>query len=132
MSGIEQLTVIADRYEVAGSLDAGGMGVVYRANDRRLGRPVAIKVVRTTEPRLAERSAREARLLARVDHPNVVRVFDVGIHDGHPFIVTELVAGRPLSHLVADGVMAPDRTAAIGAGAASGTGRDAPRRHRAP
>jgi serine/threonine protein kinase len=117
---IEQMTVIGDRYEVVGALDAGGTGVVYRALDRRLGRPVAVKVVRTTEPRLARRSAREARLLARVNHPNVVRVYDAGVHDDHPYIVTELVGGRPLSHLLGDGRLAPEMTAAVGAGAAAG------------
>ncbi len=120
MAPIEQMTVIGDRYEVVGALDAGGTGVVYRALDRRLGRPVAVKVVRTTEPRLARRSAREARLLARVNHPNVVRVYDAGVHDDHPYIVTELVGGRPLSHLLGDGRLTPEMTAAVGAGAAAG------------
>ncbi|MGZ4716058.1 MAG: serine/threonine-protein kinase [Acidimicrobiales bacterium] len=120
MGPTEQVTVIDDRYEVVGALDAGGMGVVYRAVDRRLGRPVAVKVVRTTDPRLAERSAREARLLALVDHPNVVRVYDAGVHDHHPYIVTELVSGRPLSNLVVGGALTPDQVAAICAGAAAG------------
>ncbi len=93
MAPIQQTTLIDDRYEVVGQLDAGGMGVVYQAVDRRLSRTVAVKVVRTTDPRMAERSAREARLLARVDHPNVVRVYDAGVHEEHPYIVTELVSG---------------------------------------
>ena len=120
MAPLEQVTLIDDRYEVVGQLDAGGMGVVYQAVDHRLSRTVAVKVVRASDPHLAERSAREARLLARIDHPNVVRVYDAGIHDGCPYIVTELVSGRPLSRVIARGPLAPDDVAAIGAGAAAG------------
>ena len=120
MGPTEQTTLIDDRYEIVSQLDAGGMGIVYRAVDRRLGRSVAVKVVRTTDPRLAERSAREARLLARVDHLNVVRVYDAGVHDGQPYIVTELVSGRPLSHVVARGPLTPHQVGAIGASAAAG------------
>jgi serine/threonine protein kinase len=120
MAPIEQLTVVDDRYEIVGTLDTGGTGVVHRAVDRRLGRTVAIKVVHTTDARMAERAAREARLLALVDHPNVVRVYDAGIHAGSPYVVTELVPGRPLSRLVALGPMPVARVAAIGHGAAAG------------
>ena len=58
MAPITQLTVVDDRYEIVGTLDTGGTGVVYRAVDRRLGRTVAIKVVHTTDARTAERAAR--------------------------------------------------------------------------
>ena len=120
MGPTEQLTLIDDRYEVVGPLDEGGMGVVYRALDRRLGRPVAVKLVRTTDPVVADRLMLEARLLARLDHPNVVRVYDAGTHLGRPYIVTELVPGPPVSELVRRSPIGSADSAAIGAAAAAG------------
>ena len=82
------------RYPVRGCLGAGGMGLVYEAFDPELGRPVAIKLLR---PELASSTLHEARALARLAHPNVVAVYDVGDADGRPFIAMEWVDGESLA-----------------------------------
>jgi tetratricopeptide (TPR) repeat protein/predicted Ser/Thr protein kinase len=86
------------RYRVTGELGRGGMGVVYRAHDPTLDRTVAIKLVRPTraDSEARARLAREARVLARLSHPNVVEVFEIGEHEGQLFIAMELVRGRDL------------------------------------
>ncbi|HMV69509.1 MAG TPA: serine/threonine-protein kinase, partial [Myxococcota bacterium] len=83
-----------DRYVVLHVLGAGGMGVVYEAWDPELERRVALKVLRPGSP--MERAQREAQALARITHPNVVSVHDVGVVAGQVFVVMELVAGEPL------------------------------------
>ncbi|NVJ16239.1 protein kinase domain-containing protein [Myxococcus sp. AM010] len=82
------------RYEVLGLLGRGGMGDVYRARDRTLGRPVALKFLRGADPERAMRFLREARAQARIDHPNVCKVFDAGETDGQAFIAMQLVEGE--------------------------------------
>ncbi|NWF84549.1 MAG: protein kinase [Bryobacteraceae bacterium] len=96
-----------DRYEFVGKLGEGGMGVVYRAFDTKLRRSVAVKVIRMDplgDPSsLSEQRARlerEARAAARLQHPNIVAVFDQGESDGVPFVVMELVENEPLHHLI--------------------------------
>jgi WD40 repeat protein len=90
-------------YEILELLGAGGMGEVYRARDPRLGREVAVKVlpaeVAGDEQRLAF-FEREARAVAALNHPNILTVFDVGTHDGVPYVVTELLEGETLRELV--------------------------------
>ena len=84
-------------YEIVAPLGAGGMGEVYRARDTRLGRDVAIKVVRqqlASDPERLSRFEKEARAAAQLDHPNILVVHDVGTHEGSPFIVSELLQGR--------------------------------------
>jgi TolB-like protein/tRNA A-37 threonylcarbamoyl transferase component Bud32 len=86
-------------YEVVALLGAGGMAEVYRAKDTRLGREVAVKVVSETlgsDGAFVERFEREARLVGSVSHPNVVALHDVGVHDGKPYFVTELLQGETL------------------------------------
>jgi eukaryotic-like serine/threonine-protein kinase len=86
-------------YEVVALLGAGGMAEVYRARDVRLGREVAVKVVSEelgTDGTFVERFEREARLVGSVNHPNVVALHDVGVHDGKPYFVTELLQGETL------------------------------------
>jgi TolB-like protein/tetratricopeptide (TPR) repeat protein/tRNA A-37 threonylcarbamoyl transferase component Bud32 len=86
-------------YEVVALLGAGGMAEVYRARDTRLGREVAVKVVSEalgTDGAFVERFEREARLVGSVSHPNVVALHDVGVHDGKPYFVTELLQGETL------------------------------------
>ena len=84
-------------YELVEPLGSGGMGDVYRARDTRLGRLVAIKFV---SPHLYgnagadARLDREARLASSLNHPGIVSVFDVGRHDGRPYVVMELIDGR--------------------------------------
>jgi serine/threonine protein kinase len=87
------------RFEILGPLGAGGMGDVYRAHDSQLIRDVAIKVLPTPfsrEPDRQRRFEREARAAASLNHPNIIAVHDVGIHEGIAFIVTELLEGQTL------------------------------------
>ncbi|MEI9950000.1 MAG: protein kinase [Pseudomonadota bacterium] len=93
-----------ERYTIEAPLGQGGMGHVYRAQDGRLGRRVALKVIseRLASPEASARLVREARAAAALDHPNVVAVFDVGEHEGVPFIVMELVDGRTLRETMGD------------------------------
>ncbi len=92
--------VIADRYAVEEMIGRGAMGSVYRAKDNKLPRFVALKLVRTrplSDPvALRHRLAREAEMLARVEHPNVVTIYDVGEHLGDPYLAMQYVAGRTL------------------------------------
>ena len=97
-------------YEILAPLGAGGMGEVYRARDSRLDRNVAIKVLssaRAGDPGAAARMTREAKAVAAISHPNVLGIFDVGEHDGIPFVVTELLEGATLRGPMADGAMDP-------------------------
>lgn len=96
---------VFDRYVIDDVLGEGGMGTVYRALDTRLSRRVALKVVRMGDAASADARARlmrEARAAASLTHPNVVGVYDVGEHDGTPFIAMELVRGRSLRTYVGD------------------------------
>ena len=92
------------KYEIVGRIGQGGMGTVYRARDRELGREIALKVVRLPEgaPDVAARMMREARTLARLEHPGIVPVHDVGtLPDGRAFYAMKLVRGAPLHELPA-------------------------------
>src|SRR5512134_3085556 len=98
--------VIGDNYELVERLGGGGMGVVYRARDRRLGRDVAVKVLRTAERGAADHHLRrlferEARATAQLLHPNIVTLHHVGEHDGVPYLVLELLAGETLAARIA-------------------------------
>jgi serine/threonine-protein kinase len=86
-------------YEVGELLGEGGMGVVYRATDSRLGRAVAIKFIRSAAPSLVQRFQREARAQARIDHEGVCRVFEVGELGGRSYISMQLVDGKRLDAL---------------------------------
>jgi serine/threonine-protein kinase len=85
-----------DRYEILSLLGQGGMGVVYRARDRRLGRVVALKFIRAVSPQTAQRFIQEARAQARIAHENVCKVFEVGEVSGQKYIAMEYLAGEPL------------------------------------
>ena len=94
-------------YELVRPLGSGGMGIVYEGRHRTLGRRVAIKVVRGSQDgavaeieRRNARFLREGRAAAQVRHPNVVDVFDFGVHEGTPFLVMELVEGETFAHLL--------------------------------
>jgi serine/threonine protein kinase len=85
------------RYTVVRRLGAGAMGAVYEARDPDLDRPVAIKLVRgDLSERARQRMQREALALARLSHPNVVQIHEIGQSGGHTFIAMELVHGRTL------------------------------------
>src|SRR5262249_10459405 len=93
-------------YRILGILGAGGMGTVYRAHDPQLDRVVAVKFPRFDGPpeevaRRIERFQREARAAAGVPHANVCPVFDVGEHEGQPYVVMALVEGESLDRRLA-------------------------------
>jgi len=90
-----------DEFRLERLLGRGGMGVVYLAQDTSLGRPVAVKFIASKQPGPVARAyfETEARAIARLQHPNVVSVFRVGEVEGHPYIVSEYVAGRSLARL---------------------------------
>src|SRR3954447_24586915 len=99
------------------------MGVVYRATELRLDRPVALKLIATDragDSEFRERFDREARLTASLDHPNVIPVYGAGEQDGRPYLVMRLVRGTDLHGLLrAEGRLAPERAATIVAQVAS-------------
>ena len=86
-------TVVDEQYELERTIGAGAMGVVYLAKDLRLQRMVAVKVARGRSAQLLAHSSREAVLLARLSHPNVIVVHQVGALDGRPYVAMEYVAG---------------------------------------
>ncbi len=93
-------------YEILAPLGAGGMGEVYRAADPRLGRDVAIKVLPerfANDPDRLRRFETEARAAAAIGHPAIVAVYDVGVANGSPFLVTELLLGSNLRELLNQG-----------------------------
>ncbi len=92
-----EIGAVVGRYVIESTLGEGAMGVVYAARDPELGRLVALKVIKA-EVAESERVARlrEARAMAAVEHPNVISIYDVGTHRGHPFLAMELVTGSTL------------------------------------
>jgi serine/threonine protein kinase len=91
-------TTLADRYRLDAVLGMGGFGAVYRAKHLQLDHDVAIKLLHANaDAGAAKRLAREAKTLARLDHPHCVRVLDFGSHEGAPFLVMELITGRSLA-----------------------------------
>jgi len=95
-----------NHYEVISRLGAGGMGEVYVAEDSRLGRQVAIKVLPADYAKDADRLRRfeqEARATSALNHPNILTIYDLGSHEGAPYIVSELLAGEELRAQLQDG-----------------------------
>jgi serine/threonine protein kinase len=104
-------------YRVLDKLGAGGMGVVYRAEDLRLGRHVAIKFLpetASTDPLAVERFEREARTASALNHPHICTIHDVGHDNGRRFIVMELIDGVTLDRLIAAGPLGMERVIEIG------------------
>jgi len=98
-------------YRIVERLGSGGMGVVYRAQDLRLERPVALKFLPealTKDPSAMERLLREAKAASSLHHQNIRTIFSFDEHEGRQFIVMELLEGRPLDRVIAEGPMTPD------------------------
>ncbi len=102
-------------YSIVGEIARGGMGIVYRANDTRLKRDVAIKVIRSgcSSSEESRRFLIEAQSSAKLDHPNIVPVFESGEHDGQPFIALAFVNGSSLWSKIADQPMKDRQAAAL-------------------
>ena len=123
----ERHRLVAGRYRLADRIGVGAMGIVWRATDERLHRTVAVKQL-LIQPGLADeqadearqRAMREARIAARLQHANVVIVYDVAEDDGQPWLVMEYVPSRSLADALRDGPMTPFAVAGIGAQAAAG------------
>ncbi|HTL99069.1 MAG TPA: serine/threonine-protein kinase, partial [Holophagaceae bacterium] len=110
-------------YEITSRLGSGGMGEVFRAWDPKLDRFVAIKVLSDSwrqDPSFLARFEREAKVLASLNHPNIVSIFDFGEVDGRTFAVMELLEGRTLRQAIAEGPLPLAQAAGIGAEVAHG------------
>jgi serine/threonine protein kinase len=97
----EPLPKCIGRYRILGRLGAGGMGTVYKAHDPQLDRVVALKVQRSEMARHGLRFQREARAAAKIEHPHVCPIYDVGEQDGRPFVVMAYVEGTSLEQRLA-------------------------------
>src|SRR5258705_8893296 len=96
-------TLVGGRYRIVALVGRGGMGEVYRADDLKIGQPVALKFLPADLERHPDRLQRlfgEVRIARQVAHPNVCRVYDVGEFDGHSFITMEYVDGEDLAALL--------------------------------
>ncbi|HEY3845216.1 MAG TPA: Stk1 family PASTA domain-containing Ser/Thr kinase [Acidimicrobiales bacterium] len=123
MEPVDTPRVFSDRYELTHLIARGGMAQVYRARDRQLDRPVALKVLfpeLSVDRAFVERFRREAQAAANLSHPNIVPVFDWGEDNGAYFIVMEFIDGRPLSAVLREsGPLPPQQIATIGANVAA-------------
>jgi beta-lactam-binding protein with PASTA domain/tRNA A-37 threonylcarbamoyl transferase component Bud32 len=123
MEPVDTPRVFSNRYELTHLIARGGMAQVYRARDRQLDRPVALKVLfpeLSVDRAFVERFRREAQAAANLSHPNIVPVFDWGEDNGSYFIVMEFVDGRALSAVLRQsGPLSPQQTATIGANVAA-------------
>ena len=101
------------RYEIRSQLGAGGMGEVYRARDTEIGRDVAVKVLPSTfsaDPDRLQRFQQEACAAGALNHPNILSIYDVGKHDGSPYLVSELLEGETLRKRIAGTSLGQRRT----------------------
>src|SRR5882724_10178540 len=90
---------VLGHYRILQEIGSGGMGDVYRANDSRLDRDVAIKILRPAsvgDPDRLRRFEQEARAAAALNHPNIVAIYDIGTHQSSPYIVSEMLEGETL------------------------------------
>src|SRR4051795_5001804 len=114
-----QQSLILGRYRMTGRLGSGGFGTVYAARDERLRRDVAIKVI----PRVDtgdDRAGREARVAARLNHPSIVALYELGGDGTNIYLVSELVEGRTLADLIAEDALSDRDVARIGAALCDG------------
>jgi serine/threonine protein kinase len=116
-------------YEIVESIGAGGMGEVYRARDARLGRDVAVKVLPASLSRDAERLKRfeqEARAASVLNHTNILSIFDVGSHEGSPYLVMELLEGATLRERLNNHAGRKSKGRTLGSQPTPGSGGNSP------
>jgi len=112
-----------NRYELLEPLRSGRLSEVYRARDTSIGRLVAIKVLPSslaTEPGWLKRFEQEARLVGQLDHPNILNIHDVGVHEGRPYLVSELLQGETLRERLAVSELQWQKAVTYGIGIAQG------------
>lgn len=105
---------LVGHYRVLEKIGAGGMGEVFRARDERLGRDVALKLIRpasSDNPDHLRRFEQEARAAAALNHPNILAIYDVGLDGTTPYIVSELLEGTTLRHRLSEGRIPPRQAA---------------------
>ena len=110
-------------FQVVEKIGEGGMGLVYRAHDDRLDRDIAIKVLPdavSRDPDRLRRFKHEARAAGALNHPNILTVYDIGDHDGQPFIVTELLKGDTLHTVIPQKGLPPERATELAMQIAAG------------
>ena len=108
---------IVSHYRIRKRIGGGGMGVVYQAEDTRLGRIVALKFlpdVFSDDQTSLDRFAREGRAISALNHPNICTLYDVGQTDGHPFLAMEFLEGQTLLQLIAAGPLTSVKVLDIG------------------
>ena len=110
-------------YHLLTLLGAGGMGEVYRAKDPKLGREVAIKVLPAAfaeDPERLRRFEQEARAASALNHPNILTIYELGMHEGAPYLVMELLEGETLRTTLSQGAVAAERVTEFGEQIAAG------------
>ncbi len=111
-SDVDELAL--GRYRLARRLGSGGMGTVWLAHDEKLERAVAVKRIRVEDPEIARRAGREARAAARLAHPGIVALYESGQDEDAVYLVSELVRGRTLARVMADGLLSDRDVVQIG------------------
>ena len=104
-------------YRILGKLGGGGMGIVYEAEDLKLGRHVALKFIPENlagDPKSLERFTREARAASQLNHPNICTIHGIEDNNGHPFIVMEKLDGESLKQCIAGHAMEVDKVLDVG------------------